>query len=80
MGAYIAALMRLTESMSAELRGEGINVNAALPTVIDTPANRAAMPEADFSCWVSPGALASVIGFLASDEATAIHGARIPVG
>lgn len=83
MGAYIAAksaLMRLTESMSAELRGEGINVNAVLPTVIDTPANRAAMPDADFSRWVSPGALASVIGFLASDEASAIHGAGIPVG
>jgi NAD(P)-dependent dehydrogenase (short-subunit alcohol dehydrogenase family) len=83
MGAYIAAksaLMRLTESMSAELRGEGINVNAVLPTVIDTPANRAAMPEADFSRWVSPGAVASVIGFLASDEASAVHGAGIPVG
>ena len=83
MGAYIAAksaLMRLTESMSAELRDEGINVNAVLPTVIDTPANRAAMPDADFSRWVSPGALASVIGFLASDEARAIHGAGIPVG
>jgi NAD(P)-dependent dehydrogenase (short-subunit alcohol dehydrogenase family) len=83
MGAYIAAksaLMRLTESMSAELRGEGINVNAVLPTVIDTPANRAAMPEADFSRWVSPSALASVIGFLASDEASAVHGAGIPVG
>lgn len=83
MGAYVAAksaLMRLTESMSAELRGEGINVNAVLPTVIDTPANRAAMPDADVSLWVSPGALASVIGFLASDEARAIHGAGIPVG
>ncbi len=83
MGAYSAAksaLMRLTESMSAELRGEAINVNAVLPTVIDTPANRTAMPEADFSRWVSPGALASVIGFLASDEASAIHGAGIPVG
>ena len=83
MGAYIAAksaLMRLTESMSAELRGEGINVNAVLPTVIDTPANRGAMPDADFSRWVAPGALASVIGFLASDEARAIHGAGIHVG
>lgn len=83
MGAYIAAkgaVMRLTESMSAELRGEGINVNAVLPTVIDTSANRAAMPDADFSRWVAPGALATVIGFLASDEARAIHGAGIPVG
>jgi NAD(P)-dependent dehydrogenase (short-subunit alcohol dehydrogenase family) len=83
MGAYIAAksaLMRLTESMSAELRGDGISVNAVLPTVIDTPANRVAMPDADFSRWVSPGALASVIGFLASDDASALHGAEIPVG
>jgi NAD(P)-dependent dehydrogenase (short-subunit alcohol dehydrogenase family) len=83
MGAYVAAksaLMRLTESMSAELRGEGINVNAVLPTIIDTPANRASMPDADFSRWVSTSALASVIGFLASDEARAIHGAGIPVG
>jgi NAD(P)-dependent dehydrogenase (short-subunit alcohol dehydrogenase family) len=83
MGAYIAAksaLMRLTESMSAELRGEGINVNAVLPTIIDTPANLAAMPDADVSRWVAPDALASVIGFLASDEARAIHGAGIPVG
>jgi len=83
MGAYIAsksALMRLTESMSAELRGDGINVNAVLPTIIDTPANRAAMPDADFSRWVAPSALASVIGFLASDEASAIHGAGVPVG
>lgn len=83
MGAYIAAksaLMRLTESLSAELRNEGINVNAVLPTIIDTPANRAAMPGADVSRWVAPGALASVIGFLASDEASAIHGAGIPVG
>lgn len=83
MGAYIAAksaLMRLTESMSAELRDEGINVNAVLPTAIDTLANRAAMPDADFSRWVAPGALASVIGFLASDEASAIHGAGIAVG
>jgi NAD(P)-dependent dehydrogenase (short-subunit alcohol dehydrogenase family) len=83
MGAYIAsksALMRLTESLSAELRGDGINVNAVLPTVIDTPANRAAMPDTDASRWVSPSALASVIGFLASDDASALHGAGVPVG
>lgn len=83
MGTYIAAksaLLRLTESMSAELRGDRINVNAVLPTIIDTPANRAAMPGADFSRWVCPSALASVIGFLASDEASAIHGAGILVG
>jgi NAD(P)-dependent dehydrogenase (short-subunit alcohol dehydrogenase family) len=82
MGAYIAsksALMRLTESMSAELREEGINVNAVLPTIIDTPANRSAMPAADPRRWVAPEALADVIGFLASDAARAVHGALIPV-
>lgn len=82
MGAYIAsksALMRLTESMSAELREDGINVNAVLPSIIDTPANRASMPDADPRRWVAPEALAAVIGFLASDAARAIHGALIPV-
>ena len=82
MGAYIAAkstVMRLTESMSAELRDDGIRVNAVLPSIIDTPANRASMPEADFTRWVAPEALAAVIGFLASDDARAIHGANIPV-
>ncbi len=82
MGAYIAsksALMRLTESMSAELREAGINVNAVLPSVIDTPANRQSMPDADPRRWVAPEALAAVIGFLVSDDARAIHGALIPV-
>ena len=82
MGAYIAAksaLMRLTESMSAELRDEGIHVNAVLPSIIDTPANRQAMPAADPARWVAPDALAAVIGFLASDAARAVHGALIPV-
>ncbi len=81
-GAYIAsksALMRLTESMAAELREDGINVNAVLPSIIDTPANRASMPDADPRRWVAPDALAAVIGFLASDDARAIHGALIPV-
>ena len=82
MAAYSAsksALMRLTESMSAELRDRGINVNCVLPSTIDTPPNRAAMPDADASRWVTPAALAEVIGFLASDAARAIHGALIPV-
>jgi NAD(P)-dependent dehydrogenase (short-subunit alcohol dehydrogenase family) len=82
MGAYIAskgALMRFTESMAAELREDGINVNAVLPTVIDTPANRASMPAADPRRWVAPDALADVIGFLTSDAARAVHGALIPV-
>lgn len=82
MGAYAAAksaLMRLSESMSAELRDHGINVNCVLPSTLDTPPNRSAMPDADPSRWVTPEALADVIGFLASDAARAVHGALIPV-
>lgn len=82
MGAYGASksvVMRLTESLSAELRDQGINVNAVLPSIIDTPANRQAMPDADYSKWVSPADLANVICFLASDAARAIHGALVPV-
>lgn len=74
-----SAVMRLTESMSAELKHAGINVNAILPGTIDTPANRKQMPEANFETWVNPGDLSSVIRFLVSDEAIAIHGALIPV-
>lgn len=65
--------------MSAELRDEGINVNCVLPSILDTPDNRAAMPGADPSCWVPPRELAEVIFFLASDAARSIHGAFIPV-
>lgn len=82
MAAYVAsksAVLRLTESLSAEVRSHGINVNAVLPSIIDTPSNRAAMPEADPSRWVAPADLANVICFLGSDAARAIHGALIPV-
>jgi NAD(P)-dependent dehydrogenase (short-subunit alcohol dehydrogenase family) len=82
MGAYVAAksaVIRLTEAMAAELREKNINVNCVLPTIIDTPENRAAMPKADPARWVAPQELASVIVFLASDEARAIHGAALPV-
>lgn len=82
MGAYAAsksAVIRLTEAMSAELREQGINVNCVLPTVIDTPPNRADMPGADPSRWVAPADLANVILFLASPEAKAVHGAALPV-
>lgn len=82
MGAYVAsksAVIRLTETMAAELREHGINVNCVLPTIIDTPENRAAMPNADPARWVAPRALAEVIAFLASDAARAIHGAALPV-
>jgi NAD(P)-dependent dehydrogenase (short-subunit alcohol dehydrogenase family) len=82
MGAYAAsksAVMRLTESMAAELREHGINVNCVLPSIIDTPPNRASMPGADPSKWVAPAALADVIVFLASDRARAVNGAALPV-
>jgi len=82
MGAYCAAksaVIRLTEAMAAELREQGINVNCVLPTVIDTPENRAAMPEADPAKWVAPEDLASVVLFLASNAARAVHGAAVPV-
>lgn len=82
MGAYTAAkasVIRLTEAMSAELREKNINVNCVLPTIIDTPQNRAAMPGADPARWVAPADLARVIAFLASDAAHAVHGAALPV-
>ncbi|HTP71169.1 MAG TPA: SDR family NAD(P)-dependent oxidoreductase [Burkholderiaceae bacterium] len=82
MGAYTASkavVIRLTEAMAAELRERGINVNCVLPTVIDTPENRRAMPGVDPAKWVAPHDLAGVIRFLASDAARAIHGAAIPV-
>jgi NAD(P)-dependent dehydrogenase (short-subunit alcohol dehydrogenase family) len=82
MGAYAASkagVIRLTEAMAAELRDRNVNVNCVLPTIIDTPENRAAMPAADPARWVAPADLANVIVFLASDEARAIHGAALPV-
>ena len=82
MSAYIvakSAVIRLSESMSAELRGQGINVNCVMPSIIDTPENRAAMPDTDPSDWVSPEKLANVISFLCSEEASAVHGASVPV-
>lgn len=74
-----SALIRLTESMAAELKSHSINVNCVLPGVIDTPQNRAAMPHADIAKWVTPDEIANVILFLASDESRAIQGAAIPV-
>lgn len=77
MGAYVAsksALQRLVESLSHEVRGAGINVNSIAPSILDTPANRRAMPSAEPSHWVSTGAAARAVAFLASDAADAIHG------
>ena len=82
MGPYAAsksAVHRLTESLAEELKGERVTVNAVLPSIIDTPANRREMPTADFATWVTPAALAEVILFLASDAASALTGALIPV-
>ncbi len=82
MSAYSAsksAVIRLTESASAELKNQGINVNCILPGTIDTPQNRVARPDADFSSWVTLESLAGIIAFLSSDAARDIHGAAIPV-
>src|SRR5258705_8118172 len=81
MGAYAASkagVHRLTEALAAELKGK-ITVNAVLPSIIDTAANRASMPKADFTKWVTPKELADVILFLASDAASAVTGALLPV-
>lgn len=74
-----AGVIRLTETLSAELKEQGINVNCVLPGTLDTPNNRAARPDADFSRWVTPEALSEVMLFLCSPAARAIHGAAIPV-
>jgi NAD(P)-dependent dehydrogenase (short-subunit alcohol dehydrogenase family) len=81
MGAYAASkagVHRLTEALAAEWKGR-ITVNAVLPSTIDTPANRASMPGADFTKWVTPQELAEVILFLVSDAASAVTGALLPV-
>jgi NAD(P)-dependent dehydrogenase (short-subunit alcohol dehydrogenase family) len=81
-GAYAAsksAVIRLTESLAAELAAAAIGVNCVLPGTIDTPQNRQAMPDADFSTWVTPETVAEVIVFLVSDAARGITGAAIPV-
>jgi NAD(P)-dependent dehydrogenase (short-subunit alcohol dehydrogenase family) len=72
------ALVRWTEALADELKGEGITANAVLPSTIDHPANRAAMPKADPKTWVRPEELASLIVFLCSDEASGVTGAAIP--
>lgn len=82
MGPYCAskaAVLTLTESLAAENRFNNINVNCILPGTIDTPQNRADMPDADFSTWVPPRALADVVLFLASEAARCVSGAAIPV-
>lgn len=74
-----AGVNALTESLAEELRDKGIRVNSVMPTIIDTPTNRADMPDADTSAWVKPETLAKVIAFLISDDAAGITGVGIPV-
>lgn len=81
MGAYTAsksAVARLTEALADELAPRAIRVNAVLPGIIDTPANRKDMPDADVSAWVTTDELANIIRFLLSPESSAINGASIP--
>ena len=82
MGAYAASkagVHSLTQALAEELKADGVTVNAVLPSILDTPTNRADMPDADFASWVAPGDLASVMLFLASEDARAVTGALIPV-
>lgn len=81
LGAYVAskaAVVAFTRSLAREAP-VGVRVNAVLPTTIDTPANRAAMPDADFSTWTRPEQIAAAILWLASDAASAVRGALVPV-
>lgn len=82
LGAYAAskaAALAMMDSLAADLRGTGVRANSILPSIIDTQANRNAMPNSDFATWPKPEDIAHVILFLASDNAKVIHGAAIPV-
>jgi len=74
-----AAALAMMNSLAADLTGTGVRVNSVLPSIIDTEANRKAMPRADFTTWPKPEDIARVIAFLCSDEAKLIHGAAVPV-
>jgi len=74
-----AAIMVLTETLQKEVADDGIRVHAVVPTTIDTPANRAAMPEADFSTWSAPSEIAKVIGWLAGEDSATVRAALLPV-
>ena len=82
MSAYAAskaALLSLTRSLAQEVLGSGITVNAVVPRIIDTPANRDAMPDADRTRWLAPVEIARVVGFLAGDDAGIVTGAAVPL-
>jgi NAD(P)-dependent dehydrogenase (short-subunit alcohol dehydrogenase family) len=74
-----AAAVALMDSLAADARGTGVRVNSILPSIIDTAANRMAMPDADFAAWPKPQDIAQVVLFLSSDLAKTIHGASVPV-
>lgn len=74
-----AAAVAMLDSLAADVKGSGVRVNTVLPSIIDTEANRKAMPQADFSKWPKPEDIARVILFLCSDDSRVIHGAAIPV-
>jgi NAD(P)-dependent dehydrogenase (short-subunit alcohol dehydrogenase family) len=74
-----AAALAMIDSLAADLKGTGVRVNSILPSIIDTEANRKAMPNANFAAWPTPKDIARVILFLSSDDAAVIHGAAIPV-
>jgi NAD(P)-dependent dehydrogenase (short-subunit alcohol dehydrogenase family) len=74
-----AGALALMDSLAAEVKGSGVRVNTILPSIIDTDANRKAMPKADFAKWPKPADIARVILFMCSDEAKVIHGAALPV-
>jgi NAD(P)-dependent dehydrogenase (short-subunit alcohol dehydrogenase family) len=74
-----AAAVAMIDSLAADLKGTGVRANSIMPSIIDTPANRKAMPKADFAKWPKPEEIARVILFLCSDEAKLIQGAAVPV-
>ena len=74
-----AAALALLDCLAAELKGTGVRVNSILPSIVDSQANRQAMPKADFAKWPTPEEIARVILFLCSDEADVVHGAAVPV-
>lgn len=74
-----AAVIRITEAISEETKAKGVTANCVMPGTIDTPQNRAVMPDADFSAWVQPGQIAAVVAFLLSREAAAVTGAAVPI-
>lgn len=75
-----SGLAAMIKVLALEMAGTGVNVNGVLPTIIDTPVNRQNMPDEDFTKWVKPESIAQLLVFLASDEASSIHGALIPIG